>query len=270
MSALQTRVFRGQARIEAPDPADRGLAYGDGLFETMRVSSQRLPWWPQHVARLARGAAVLGLPMPDRDWLEGQLAELLVQAPDRAVLKLVLTRGVGGRGYAPPARPEPSLILSLHEMPCDPGPLRLRWCRTRLSLQPALAGIKHLNRLDQVLARGEWRDSGIHEGLMLDASGQLACATSGNVFALIDGHWLTPSLAAGGIAGLARAWILANETGAATAELVPAMMESAQALFLCNAVRGILPVGQLDDLHWPPHPATERLRRALDRELSVA
>jgi len=270
MSALQTRVFRGQVRVDAPDPADRGLAYGDGVFETMRVCDQTLPWWPQHAARLARGAAVLDLPTPDRDWLDQQLAELLARSSGQGVLKLVLTRGVGGRGYAPPARPEPSLLLSLHALPADPGPLRLRWCRTRVSLQPALAGIKHLNRLDQVLARGEWRDSAIHEALMLDADGHLACATTANVFAFIDGRWLTPSLAAGGIAGLARAWVLANAPGAATAALTPAMIESAQALFLCNAVRGILPVGQLDDLHWPPHPATERLRRALDRELTVA
>lgn len=270
MSALSTRVFSGRTRIEAPDPADRGLAYGDGLFETMRVSGQRLPWWPRHAARLARGAAALGLPVPDGDWLEAQLAELLGQAPDQAVMKLVLTRGVGGRGYAPPEQPAATVLLSLHELPPVRAPLRLRWCRTRLSLQPALAGIKHLNRLDQVLARGEWRDGAIHDGLMLDAAGHVACATSANVFALIDGRWLTPSLAAGGITGLARAWILANVPDAATAELAPAMIESAEALFLCNAVRGILPVGQLDDLHWPPHPATERLRRALDRELSAA
>ena len=270
MSALLTRVFRGQAPVAAPDPHDRGLAYGDGLFETMRASSGRLPWWRQHAARLARGAAVLGIPMPDRDWLDAQLAQVLVQAPEQAVLKLVLTRGVGGRGYAPPANPEPGMVLSVHGMPAATGPLRLRWCHARLSLQPALAGIKHLNRLDQVLARAEWTDPGIGEGLMLDAHGHVGCATSANVFALIDGRWCTPSLAAGGVAGLARDWVLANQAQAAAIEMTPAMLASAQALFLCNAVRGILPVGQLDDLHWPPHPATERLRRDLDRELSAA
>ncbi|HEX5694189.1 MAG TPA: aminodeoxychorismate lyase [Arenimonas sp.] len=270
MSALHSQVFRGRQRVEAPDPADRGLAYGDGLFETMRVAEGRLPWWPRHAARLARGAAVLGIAMPDAAWLEARLADLLAQAPPQAVLKLVLTRGVGGRGYAPPTDPVPSLLLSLHKMPSPSPPLRLRWCRTRLSLQPALAGIKHLNRLDQVLARGEWQDPAIHEGLMLDAQGQLACATSANVFALVDGRWLTPSLARGGVAGLARDWLLANTPAATVADMPPSLLESAQALFLCNAVRGILPVGQLDALHWPTHPAVEGLRRALDRELSAA
>ena len=269
MSALATRLFRGRDPVDCLDPADRGLAYGDGLFETMRVAAGQLPWWQAHLARLDRGARVLGIPMPDGDWLHAQAQALLRDAPADAVLKLVLTRGAGGRGYAPPAAPVPGLILSLHGLPPAPGPLRLRWCRTRLSLQPALAGLKHLNRLDQVLARGEWQAPEIHEGLMLDATGELACATAANLFALIDGRWLTPSLANGGVAGLARAWVLANQPGAAEARLGPESLASAEALFLCNAVRGILPVGQLEDLDWPPHPATESLRRALGRELSA-
>lgn len=270
MSALATRLFRGHEAVHCLDPADRGLAYGDGLFETMRVARGRIPWWDAHLARLARGAAVLGLPTPDAGWLHAQASDLLDAAPEQAVLKLVLTRGAGGRGYAPPAVPVPGLVLSLHELSPAPGALRLRWCTTRLSLQPALAGIKHLNRLDQVLARAEWSDPDIHDGLMLDAGGRLACATAANLFALIDGQWLTPSLADGGVAGLARAWVLARQPGAAEASLGPESLASAEALFLCNAVRGILPVGQLEDMHWPSHPATESLRRALARELSAA
>ncbi|WP_374601619.1 aminodeoxychorismate lyase [Arenimonas sp.] len=270
MSLPATRLFRGREAVACLDPADRGLAYGDGLFETMRIAGGQVPWWDAHMARLGRGAGVLGIPLPDRDWLRAQVETLLGESPASAVLKLVLTRGAGGRGYAPPAAPEPGLVLSVHELPPAQGPLRLRWCRTRVSLQPALAGIKHLNRLDQVLARAEWHAPGIHEGLMLDASGNLACATAANLFALVDGRWLTPSLADGGVAGLARAWVLANEPAAAEAVLKPESLASAEALFLCNAVRGILPVGQLDDLHWPPHPATESLRRALGRELPAA
>lgn len=270
MSALATRLFRGREAVPALDPADRGLAYGDGLFETMRVAAGRIPWWDAHLARLARGATVLGFPAPDAGWLKAQAGQLLEAAPEQAVLKLVLTRGAGGRGYAPPAAPEPGLVLSLHALPPAVGPLRLRWCNTRLSLQPALAGIKHLNRLDQVLARAEWQDPDIHEGLMLDARGHVGCATAANLFAFIEGRWLTPSLADGGVTGLARAWVLAREPAAAQATLTPADLASAEALFLCNAVRGILPVGQLGDIRWPTHPATESLRRDLGRELSAA
>ena len=270
MSALATRIFRGREAVAALDPADRGLAYGDGLFETMRVAGGRIPWWDAHLARLARSAQVLGLPAPDAGWLQAQCQDLIDAASEQAVLKLVLTRGAGGRGYAPPAAPEPSLVLSLHALPPAVGPLRLRWCNTRLSLQPALAGIKHLNRLDQVLARAEWQDPAIDEGLMLDAHGHVGCATSANLFARIDGRWLTPRVDDCGVAGIARAWVLANAPDAAEATLWPADIEGAEALFLCNAVRGILPVGQLDDICWPSHPATETLRRDLGRELSAA
>jgi 4-amino-4-deoxychorismate lyase len=267
VSALATAVYRGRQRIAAPDPADRGLAYGDGLFETVLVFAHQAVWWPAHWARLARGAAALGFGLPQREWLEAELGPLLSSAPDNAVLKLILTRGAGGRGYAADPELEPTLVLSVHAAPPQPaGPLVLRWCDTRLAIQPALAGIKHLNRLEQVLARAEWRDPAIHEGLMLDTEGRVACATAANVFARIGGRWLTPPVHRRGVAGVARAWVLANAPDAAEAELTAADVESAEALFLCNAVRGILPVGRLGQKHWAPHPALDDLRRRLGRD----
>jgi 4-amino-4-deoxychorismate lyase len=266
VSTLATLLFRGTRRIDALDPGDRGLAYGDGLFETARVHDGLVVWWPGHLARLSEGAARLRIPMPDVAWLASQLAGFVAQAPARAVLKAVLTRGVGGRGYAPPDTVEPTLALSLHAAPARAAaPLVLRWCDTRLAIQPALAGLKHLNRLEQVLARAEWTDPAIHEGLMLDSEGWLGCATAANVFALRDGRWLTPPVHRRGVAGVARAWVLANEPGAAEAELTREQVESADALFLCNAVRGILPVGRLGDRSWSPHPALLALQRRLGR-----
>lgn len=266
MSALATLIFRGTQRTGAIDAADRGLAYGDGLFETALVHDGLVVWWPAHLARLSEGAARLHIPMPDVAWLASQLAGFIAPAPARAVLKLVLTRGVGGRGYAAPEVVEPTLCLSLHAAPAIvPAPVALRWCDTRLAIQPALAGIKHLNRLEQVLARAEWTDPAIHEGLMLDAEGRLGCATAANVFALREGRWLTPPVQRRGVAGVARGWVLANEPGAAEAELSRAQVESADALFLCNAVRGILPVGRLGDRSWAPHPALAALQRRLGR-----
>lgn len=268
MSALATAIYRGTERVPALDPADRGLAYGDGLFESLRVSAGRLPWWDAHLARLANGARRLGLPMPDTAWLAGEASALLADAPAEAVLKLVLTRGSGGRGYSAPDAPVPTVVLSAHTLPAPfDGPLSLRWCETRLALQPRLAGLKHLNRLEQVLARAEWRDPAIHEGLMLDAAGRVTCATAANVFALVAGRWLTPALHEAGVAGIARGWVLANAPGAAEAELRPADIETAEALFLCNAVRGILPVGRLGQQTWAPHPALEELRRRLRRDV---
>ena len=100
MTALVTTLYRGRQRIVAPDAGDRGLAYGDGLFETVRVFRRQPVWWSAHWARLARGATALGIGLPQREWLEAELGPLLSVAPEDAVLKLVLTRGVGGRGYA--------------------------------------------------------------------------------------------------------------------------------------------------------------------------
>ncbi len=266
MSALASALFQGDRRVAALDAGDRGLAYGDGLFETALVHDGLVVWWPAHLARLSEGAARLRIPMPDVAWLTTQLAEFVAQAPERAVLKLVLTRGVGGRGYAPPGTVEPTLALSLHAAPPPvQAPITVRWCDMRLALQPALAGIKHLNRLEQVLARAEWRDPGIHEGLMLDTQGQVGCATAANVFALVNGRWLTPPVHRRGVAGVARAWVLANEPAAAEAELDRGELESADAVFLCNAVRGILPVGCLGEQRWAPHPALAELQRRLGR-----
>lgn len=266
MSALATVIYRGRQRIPALDPADRGLAYGDGVFETVLVHAGRAVWWPQHWERLAHGAAVLGCGLPQREWLEAELGVLLPKAPDRAVLKLILSRGASGRGYAVDPEAEPTLVISMHAVPtAPPAPLVLRWCDTRLAIQPALAGIKHLNRLEQVLARAEWTDPEVHEGLMLDTEDRVACATAANVFARIDGRWLTPPVARRGVAGVARAWVLAHAPDAVEAELGRADIESAEALFLCNAVRGILPVGSLGERRWAAHPALQDLRRRLAR-----
>ncbi|HEU0153100.1 MAG TPA: aminodeoxychorismate lyase [Arenimonas sp.] len=266
MSASGARIYRGRARVDALDPADRGLAYGDGLFSTLRVHAGQPVWWDAHWARLARDAARLGLAVPDADWLRGEVDALLAAQDGPAVLKLVLTRGAGGRGYRFDADAAPTLVLSRHPLPpAARAPLSLRWCRLRMARQPALAGIKHLNRLEQVLARAEWDDPAIDEGLLLDTDGRVACATSANVFARIEGRWLTPRVDACGVAGVARAWVLAHAPDAAEATLAPAALEAADALFLCNAVRGILPVGRLGDRTWAPHPALAELQRHLGR-----
>ena len=103
-------IWQGAKRCKALDPSDRGLAYGDGLFETLRAHQGALPWWPRHRARLQAGAARLGFGLPDATVLETALAEALQRAPD-GVLKLVLTRGAGARGYAPASDIAPTLLV---------------------------------------------------------------------------------------------------------------------------------------------------------------
>ncbi len=236
----------------AIDPGDRGLGYGDGLFESMRLHAGRLPWWDRHWARLARGAARLGIPMPDEATVRAE-AEGLGGGEAAGVIKLLLTRGRGGRGYQPPAEPQPTVLITRHPLPPawpDDG-LVLRWCELRLARQPALAGLKHCNRLEQVLARAEWREEAVHEGLLRDDTGALRCATAANVLVRIGGAWLTPRVDAAGVAGVCRGWLLeqglVREAGA---DLDLAAVEGAEALALCNAVRGILPVARLGARRW--------------------
>lgn len=140
----------------------------------------------------------------------------------------------------------------------------LRWCDTRLAIQPALAGIKHCNRLEQVIARGEWHDDGIDDGLMCDSEGFVVGATSANLFVLREGGWMTPMVDRCGIAGVCRAWCM-TDLAAVETRLTIAQVELADAIFLCNAVRGILPVAQLVRRAWSPHPQVTALQARLAR-----
>jgi 4-amino-4-deoxychorismate lyase len=148
--------------------------------------------------------------------------------------------------------------LSLHPVPPPVTGLTLRWCDTRLAIQPALAGIKHGNRLEQVLARSEW-DDGIaaDEGLMRSTGGDVVCATAANLFVLQGGHWRTPPVDRCGVAGVCRQWLL-DTFDVEPLRLSVADVETADAVVLTNAVRGILPVARLlatepGERAWLPH-----------------
>jgi 4-amino-4-deoxychorismate lyase len=249
----------GQAIVPGDD---RGLNYGDGVFETLRVHAGQPVRWDAHWARLTRGAGVLGFALPAEDAVLAEATSLFPAAAD-GVLKLVATRGSGGRGYAPPAAPEPRLLLSRHPLPAPaPAEIVLRWCDTRLSVQPRLAGLKHLNRLEQVLARAEWDHPGIFEGLQLDTDDRVVGATAATLFARVGGEWRTPPVDRCGVAGTMRAWCLA-ELPAREAALTVADVEGAETLFVCNAVRGILPVHRLGPRRWPTDAAIAALGRRL-------
>lgn len=258
---MMSASYLGRERVGGVSAANRGLAYGDGLFETMRVHRGVLPLWPRHLARLREGATRLGIGLPDVAFIESRIAEM-IGGTDAGVLKLLLTRGDGGRGYAPPADANPVWTLALHPLPQAPEALRLHACDTRLAIQPALAGIKHCNRLEQVLARIEVERAGCDEGLMLDGEGRVVSASSANLLAHRDGRWLTPPVTRCGVAGVLRGWLLAQGL-VEEAELAPGEVEDAAALALCNAVRGILPVSLLGARNWAAHPALTELQARL-------
>ena len=264
---MSARLFVGEERVEDNIDAvltkGRGVAYGDGVFETMRAVGGSIPWWSAHRARLAFGAARLRIPLPSPEGIERELRDWLSQHRDAAI-KLVVTRGSGGRGYAiaSDAPPVWALMAAPLPAPSRPGGLVLRWCDARLSRQPLLAGIKHCNRLEQILARAEWSDTDIDEGLMRDLEGDVVAATAANLFVLREGRWWTPPVDRCGIAGVCRGWAL-QALAADERRFSMQEVETADAVVLCNALRGILPVARLGDRVWLPHPAVDDARRRL-------
>jgi len=250
---------------------DRGLLYGDGLFETIAVENGIPRRWSRHLARLQDGCARLCIAQPDVALLEDEAAGLCRDA-GRAVLKLVITRGAGGRGYRPAPDVTPTRIVQLYPYPSWPSEWMLagvhsRICELRLGCNPLLAGIKHMNRLEQVLARIEWDDPDISEGLMQDQHGNLIEGTMSNVFLVTHGVLLTPELSRCGVAGITRALLLelAQQAGIATGVRDIAMDELAWAdeVFLCNSLIGIWPVISVADRSYPVGRVTQLLQSFL-------
>ncbi|GAB6041900.1 aminodeoxychorismate lyase [Endothiovibrio diazotrophicus] len=249
---------------------DRGLAYGDGLFETVAVRDGGAELWPEHLARLREGCGRLAIPFPPEVAEEGAA---LCAGVGRGVLKIVVTRGVGGRGYRLPEVPRPTRVVSLHPWPDYPQAwwregVAVRGCETPLGGSPRLAGIKHLNRLEQVLARAEWDDPAIAEGLMRDAAGRVVEGVMSNLFMVRGGALFTPTLRHCGVAGVMRGAVMAAAGALGVvcreAELEEEALLAADELFLSNSVIGIWPVARLDDRGFAVGPLTRRLQRALE------
>lgn len=266
-------------------PLDRGFAYGDGVYETCRVAYGKVPLWQLHKERLLTSCQRLGIAC-DADQLDLYCNELLTlpeinQHPD-AVLKVTVTRGVGGRGYKIPPVTATTYCLAMFEG----NPLlsnhytqgvNLRICQHRLSSNPALAGLKHMNRLEQVLARSEWGDE-YHEGLLLDALGNVIEATSSNLFVVIDDELITPDLSHSGVEGVMRRLILENLAPALG--LVPCIktislmeLQKADEVFICNSVAGISPVLSIAfsptlSVAYVPKFITRQLQAKLERFFS--
>lgn len=238
--------------------SDRGLQYGDGVFETMSVRDGQVPLWNRHLARLLEGCARLKIESPPAD-LEDEITQA-ARGVTRGVLKLIVTRGVGGRGYRPAVATPATRILSLHSPPEHPRAhwsegVRVRVCATRLGINPVLAGVKHLNRLEQVLARSEWEDVGTAEGLMLDVRGNVIEGTMTNLFFIEGGALVTPDLSGAGVAGIMRGLLLerALDWGLQTRveQVSPARLVQAEEMFLCNGVIGVWPVRDVEGRHYP-------------------
>jgi len=252
---------------------DRGLAYGDGLFETITVREGRPVLLERHVARLAEGCTRLALPV-DLAVVRQEVLAFCAELGE-GIAKLIITRGDGMRGYAPPQPAAARRILQGGGRPVYPAThgelgVRLFPCVTRLAEQPLLAGLKHLNRLEQVMARAEWQDNEHAEGLMCSMSGHVIEGVYSNLFVVRDGGLLTADLSHCGVAGVMRAEILAQATRLEIAfqvrDITIDELMAADEVFLCNSVYGIWPVRALGARDWSVGPLTRKLQ-AIVRDL---
>ncbi len=251
---------------------DRGLQYGDGVFETIEIRASTPVFFDRHLNRLEDGCRRLAIPFPAPETLAEEVETLCRQSPAPAVLKIIVTSGSGGRGYRRPEAIQATRILSLHPYPDYPADfstegINTRLCLTRLGINPSLAGIKHLNRLEQVLARAEWSDPAIQEGIMLDSAGQVIEGTMTNLFYIKDQALYTAALTQTGIAGIIRSLILeiADRQQLQVNELsyTPEHLLSADEIFVCNSIIGIWPVKLIDGIAFEPGPITRKIQHWL-------
>lgn len=248
--------------------SDRGLLYGDGLFETLAVYEEQPLLWHEHYERLAQSADQLQIPIPAKQLLSDELTSVCAGLK-KAVAKIILTRGVGGRGYSLPDSVSASRIISTHAWPSYPKAMieegvNIRVCDFRLAKQPGLSGLKHLNRLEQIMARSEWSDPGIFEGLLLDQEQHVIEGTMSNVFLINDNQLLTPDLSDSGVNGIIRQLILATapEMGyrvSVTSLSLNDVLQSKE-IFLCNSLMGVCPVRQLNNTVFSNRRRSQEIR----------
>lgn len=273
--STSARWFADGREIASIATEDRSWQYGDGLFETIAVrdGAARLLDW--HIERMQTGCRRLGIAAIAGERLYDSVADTLRQTRSQAAfatLKLVVTAGASPRGYRRPPAVEPGVFVGLFRAePLPPACYRdgvaVRRLATRLAEQPALAGIKSLNRLEQVLARREWDAEEIFEGLTLDTSGRLICGTMSNVF-LVDGdRLLTPDLSRAGVNGIMRRKVLEtlSEIGSNVdvVDIDAGTVDRCTEMFLTNSQYGVVPVAELDGRRLQPGPTSRSLMRIL-------
>jgi len=244
---------------------DRGLQYGDGVFETIAVLHGLPRFWQLHMDRLAIGCEALKLNLIPQSVL---LRELQTVSAGRSacVVKIIVTRGESGRGYAPAGAEQPCRVVSAHPLPSglEDDALRgieMQICELRLSIQPVLAGIKHLNRLEQVLARSEWSDPAVREGLLLDREEFVINGVASNIFLVSGERFLTPRMDRCGVRGVMRTAILkAFKPRCEQRRITLDMLPEADEVFICNAVRGVVPVTRIGDWEYAAGPLTREVQ----------
>ncbi len=251
--------------------SDRGFQYGDGLFETIAIKKGIPCFFERHLERLHNSCLKLQIPTPCSKLLNSETFSLAKDL-DNAILKIIVTRGTGGRGYRQPEAIKPNRILSIHPFPSyatsykEQG-VTARFCETRLGLSPSLSGIKHLNRLEQVLARAEWSDINIQEGIMQDLNGHIIEGTMTNLFYVKNNMIFTSPLLYSGVAGIMRGIIMelaiAHGYSLTVRDYKEYDLLTADEAFLCNSIIGIWPINSINTTRFGIGMMTRKLQYLL-------
>jgi 4-amino-4-deoxychorismate lyase len=261
---------------------DRGLLYGDGVFRTLRAIRGKAQHWTLHHLKLRHDCSALGIACPDAGQLSAELESLLAQYPE-GVVKLVVTRGQGNRGYVPQSDAEITHFWDISPLPDHPSALathgiRVIMCQLRLGRQPRLAGIKHLNRLENVLAAAECSearvlDPEIAEGLMQDTDRNVIEGTRSNLFVVSGSKLITPELSHSGVAGVQRdrviEWSKQNNMPLQIRNIGMDEVMQADELFVVNSIIGLWPIRELEQRRWMNFPIAMQIRQAWSNETEI-
>lgn len=273
MSNVLPRIIVNGVLSSDVNVMDRGFQYGDGVFETMLIVNQQIPLWGQHWLRLTKGCDALAIVQPKKEIIENSITEL-TKGISKGVIKLIVTRGIGGRGYAATEQLEPEFVLIQTDYPQYPEShwqegVDVRICNTRLAHQPALAGVKHMNRLEQVLARTEWTDSNIAEGIMLDIQDNVIEGTMSNLFMVKNNTVYTPGLNLCGVLGVMRETVLTilseEQITCKVTKINQDMLKDADEVFLTNSVIGLWPVKKIGATVYPVGPITKDIQLKINK-----
>ncbi|MGI9273210.1 MAG: aminodeoxychorismate lyase [Woeseiaceae bacterium] len=265
--------FSAGRSIDSIAVDDRSAHYGDGVFETIAIRDGAARFWSLHNARLQTACSRLGITCPAEETLHDELENAIEQSPTLAefgTAKLIVSAGSGPRGYRRGAETQSDVrigMFSAQHIPADTykNGVAVRICSTRLAMQPQLAGIKSMNRLEQVLACAEWSDAEIFEGLMLDTADRLICGTMSNMFIVTASGLATPALTRCGVSGVMRRHLLGvmDEEGIEcdVRDIDLAELDSADEIFLSNSQFGVLPVRACAQRQWKSGALTKRVQQ---------
>jgi 4-amino-4-deoxychorismate lyase len=239
---------------EKASVTNRGFLFGDGVFTTIKVVNGLLQLEHLHKQRLKRDGLCLQLILPNLESIFQQLNRELVGKT--GVLRVTLERGITSRGYSFQNQVVANWSAWFVEKTIqnNKSTFKIRWCETRLSTNHPLAGVKHLNRLEQVLARNEWSDDSFDDGLVADNSGAVLESTCANLFCVMGQELVTPPLNSNGVTGVMRQFVI-QQLGLIGVNIIEkplsvSMVEAADEIFLTNAIIGIQPVSQLENINF--------------------